>query len=378
MSLKRTAFHDRAAALGATFDEYAGYDFPYRYGDVLDEYWACRQRAVVIDLTPLRKLEVSGRGAFDMLQASVTRDLRRLSDGDVVYTAICDTEGCVVDDGTVFRFGQERFRWVGYTDDDEGWFRAIAADRGLEVEIENSTDRLHNFAVQGPESREIMAAVFTPAAGRPGLRDLRWFTFSEGRLGGSHGPEVLVSRTGYSGELGYEVWCRPEDGEEAWDAVWAAGTERGIGPLGLDALDIVRVEAGLIFKGYEYDGNEDPFEAGIGFTVAKNKTDDYLGKQALERRRANPARALVGLEVDAAEAAASGDRVLAGDGGEAGVVTSGALSPVLEKSLALARVDAAHSALGTGLTVEGEGGGTAGAVVVRFPFYDPDKTRPRS
>lgn len=380
MTLRQTAFHRRTAALGARFDEYAGYDFPSQYAaDVVDEYWACRQRAVVMDLTPLRKVEVTGPGAGAMLQAAVTRDLASLSDGQIVYTALCDEDGNVLDDGTVFRFGPDRFRWVGYTDDDEGWFKALAERLGLEVTLENSTDRVHNLAVQGPASREIMAGLVETPAGRPQVTDLTWFRFTEGRLGGEAGPEVLVSRTGYSGELGYEIWCHPDDGEAVWDAVFEAGEAHGLAPLGLDALDVVRIDAGLIFKGYEYEGAEDPFEAGIGFVVAKNKQDDYVGKAALSRRREHPTQALVGLEVAASDPVAHGDRVLAG-GQPVGIVTSGAFSPVLGKNLALARVAVANRELGTQLEVErAEGGaGPIAATVVRFPFYDPDKIRPRS
>lgn len=380
MTLRETAFKSRIASMGATFDEYAGYEFAYRYGDdTAEEYWACRRRAAVIDLTPLRKVEVSGRGAGALLQAVVTRDLSRLSDGRVVYTALCDDEGNVIDDGTVFRFGPDRFRWVGYTDEDEDWFRTHADRLGLEVSLENSTNRVHNIAIQGPSSRDLVAGIFELAAGRPGVADLEWFQFTEGALGGAGGPAVLLSRTGYSGELGYEVWCQPDDGPAVWDAVFAAGEPLGVGPLGLDALDPLRVEAGLIFKGYEYEGEEDPFEAGIGFVVSKAKRDDFVGKAALARRREDPAAVFIGLEVDDADPLAHGDQVVAGDE-VVGVVTSGALSPVLERNLAFARVGAAHGGLGGRLEVERAGGepGRVPANVVRVPFYDPDKTLPRS
>lgn len=376
MTLRQTAFHSRTAAHGATFAEYADYDFPTQYAeDILDEYWACRQHAVIIDLTPLRKIEVTGAGAGALLQATVTRNLQRLADGDVVYTALCDDDGNLVDDGTVFRFGPDRFRWIGYTDDDETWFAGHASRLGLDVHLENSTDNLHNLAVQGPESRDIMRRILVTPPDRPSLADLTWFSFTEGRLG-EGGPDVLVSRTGYSGELGYEVWCHPDDGAVVFDTVFEAGGD--IGLLGLDALDIVRIEAGLIFKGYEYEGAEDPFEAGIGFTVPKNKDDEYVGKAAIARRRANPTQALVGLEIDAADAFAHGDAVVAG-GETVGIVTSGARSPLLDKNLALARVGIEHAGLGGRLHVErAEDGGGAEATVVRFPFYDPDKTRPKS
>jgi aminomethyltransferase len=378
VTLRKTAFHSRTAALGARFDEYADYEFPSQFAaDLLDEYWACRQRAVLIDLTPLRKVEVTGPGAGALLQATVTRDLGRLSDGDVVYTALCDEEGNTIDDGTVFRFGPERFRWIGYADEDEAWFASQAERLGLEVTLENSTNRLHNLAVQGPESREILQRVVQTSSDRPALTDLSWFTFTEGRLG-DNGPEVLVSRTGYSGELGYEVWCHPDDGPAVWDIVWDAGKDKALGVLGLDALDLVRVEAGLIFKGYEYEGAEDPFEAGIGFTVTKNKQDAYLGKAALQRRREHPTQQLVGLEIAADEPFAHGDAVQV-EGEPVGVVTSGVRSPLLDKNLALARVAVGRSSLGGRLdVVRAAGGEPAAATVVRFPFYDPDKSRPRS
>src|SRR5271165_3908073 len=327
MSLRQTAFHSRTAALGATFVEYAGYDFPSQYAaDITDEYRACRKRAVAMDLTPLRKVEVTGPGAESVLQATVTRDLRRLQDGHVVYTGLCDEQGNLLDDGTVFRFGQERFRWVGYTDDDEDWFRVNADRLGVEVSLVNSTDRLHNIAVQGPASRDIITAVVVTPEGRPSVSDLTWFRFTEGNVGGADGPAAVVSRTGYSGELGYELWCHPEDGPAVWDVVWSAGVPHGLAPLGLDALDVVRIDAGLIFKGYEYEGAEDPFEAGIGFVVTKDKQDDFVGKASLATRREHPTQALVGLEVQGTDPVAHGDRVLAA-GEPVGIVTSGAYSP---------------------------------------------------
>jgi len=380
MSLRQTGFHSRTAALGATFVEYADYDFPAHYGpDITEEYWACRRRAVVMDLTPLRKVEVSGPGAEAVLQATVTRDIRRLGEGHVVYTGLCDDDGNLLDDGTVFRFGPERFRWVGYTDDDEDWFRHHADRLGLEVSFRNSTDQLHNIAVQGPASRDIVTSVVSTQEGRPSVSDLTWFRFTEGGIGGPDGPVAVVSRTGYSGELGYELWCHPDDGPAVWDTVWAAGEPHGLAPLGLDALDVVRIDAGLIFKGYEYEGAEDPFEAGIGFVVTKDKQDDFVGKAALTRRREHPTQALVGLEVEGTDPVAHGDAVLAG-GETVGLVTSGAFSPGLEKNLALARVQVGHADRGGKLEVERADSAASplGATVVRFPFYDPDKTRPRS
>ena len=370
-----TGFHRSAEAAGARFVEYEGYWLPTAFGDdILEEYRACRERVAIIDLSPLRKFDLSGPGALPLLQATVTRDLRRLADGQVVYTAMCDDEGRLLDDGTVFRMDGERLRWVGYTDDDGPWLRRHAERLGLDVEIEATTPRLHNVAVQGPASREVMRSVVWTPPGAPRLADLSWFRFAEGRIGGESGPPALVSRTGYSGELGYEVWCRPDDGEAVWGALWSAGREHGISGLGLEALDPLRIEAGLIFKGYEYQaGVQDPFEAGIGFTVPASKADDYVGKEALARRREAPSERLVGLDIDLPEPPSETEVTLGEDGEVVGVVTSPCRSEVLARTIALARVGVAHAEPGTRLGVGG-----ADATVVRFPFYDPDKTRPRS
>jgi aminomethyltransferase len=190
---------------------------------------------------------------------------------------------------------------------------------------------------------------------------------------------VLVSRTGYTGELGYEVFCHPKDGPGVWAAIMAAGSTQGITPFGFDALDIVRIEAGLVFGGHDFDSTTDPFEAGIGFTVPQAKDEDYIGKSALERRRAHPARRLVGLELTGNEKAAHGDPVLVGRA-HVGVITSCTRSPLLKKTIAFARIDVAHAELGTAVKVGKLDGQQKklDAMIVRFPFYDPEKTKVRA
>jgi aminomethyltransferase len=188
-----------------------------------------------------------------------------------------------------------------------------------------------------------------------------------------------VSRTGYTGELGFEVFCHPKDAPAVWDAVMAAGEPHGITPFGLDALDMVRIEAGLVFGGYDFDATTDPFEAGIGFTVPTKKDEDYIGKTALDERRAHPRHVLVGLEIDSNETVGHGDPVFISRA-QIGVVTSGTRSPLLKKTIALARVDAGVAQLGGALEVGKLDGRQKRltATVVRFPFYDPEKTRVRA
>jgi aminomethyltransferase len=190
----------------------------------------------------------------------------------------------------------------------------------------------------------------------------------------------VVSRTGYTGELGYEVWCHPRDGVALWDAVFEAGKPLGVVPMGLEALDMLRIEAGLIFANYEFSDEADPFEAGIGFTVPLvSKKGDFVGKEALLRRKANPQRKLVGLLLEGRETAHHGDGIYAGRA-RVGVVTSGTRSPVLDQTIALARVDTACAELGTELEVGKLDGHQKRlkAKVVRLSHYDPDKARVRS
>jgi aminomethyltransferase len=378
---RESGFHPRTSALTRSFIAYRGFWLPQSFAShgPVEEYYACRERAAVIDLSALRKFEVLGPDAEALMQQCVTRDVRRLGVGQVVYTALCYEHGGMIDDGTLFRLGPDNFRWIGGEGFGGEWLRQQAAAKGWKVWVKSATDQLHNIAVQGPQSREILSqAIWTPPA-RPSLAELGWFRFTVGRIGDHNGVPVVVSRTGYTGELGYEIWCHPKDAVAVWDRVFEAGAPHGIAPMGLAALDMLRIEAGLIFAGYEFTDETDPFEAGIGFAVASKKDEDYVGKAALERRRAHPQRALVGLELASNEVAAHGDCVHVGRA-RIGTVTSGTRSPILKKSIALARLDIAHAAPGTEVEIGKLDGHQKRlpAVVVPFPFYDPKKIRVRA
>jgi aminomethyltransferase len=378
---KETGFHSRTLEHTRNFTEYAGYwlaNSYTRYG-AIDEYWACREGAVVIDLSPLRKYEVLGPDAELLMQTCVTRNIRRLAVGQVVYTAMCYENGGMIDDGTVFRLGQDNFRWIGGSDESGLWLREQAQKLGLEAWVRNSTDQLHNLQVQGPKSRDILKQIIWTRPDQATLEELEWFRFSIARIGDEHGIPLVVSRTGYTGELGYEVFCHPKDAPAVWDAVWEAGKAYDLTPLGLEALDMLRVEAGLIFAGYEFSDQTDPFEAGIPFTVPlKTKEDDFIGKASLIKRKENPQRVLVGLELSGDELAANGDCVNIGRN-QVGEITSAVRSPILRKNFALCRIQIEHSELGTEVEVGKLDGKQKRlpAKVVGFPFYDPTKSRVR-
>ena len=378
---KETGFHSRTAALTREFAEYNGYWLPagFAAAGALDEYWACREKAAAIDLSPLRKFEVVGPDAEALLQYCLTRDIRRLAAGQVVYAAMCYDTGGMIDDGTLFRLGDNNFRWVGGCDHGGEWLRKQAAALRLNARIKTSTDQLHNLSVQGPRSRDIVGGIVWTPPHQPSAEEIKWFRFTVGRLGDEHGPPLVLSRTGYTGELGYEIFCHPKDAPAVWDAVMESGAPHGILPMGLTALDMLRVEAGLIFAGYEFDDQTDPFEAGIGFAVAKTKTEDFVGRAALSRRRDNPQRTLVGLEAAGEEPAAHGDGVYVGRQ-QVGVITSATRSPVLAKNVALCRMAVEHAANGTAVEIGKLDGHQKRipATVAPFPFYDPEKKKPRS
>ncbi len=376
---KKTGFHDCFARHTRDFTEYAGYWLPNQMTNhgAIAEYWAAREKAVVMDLSPLRKYEVTGPDAEELMQLCVTRNIKKLAVGGIVYTAMCYEHGGMIDDGTVFRLGETNFRWIGGNDQSGLWLRKQAAERGLNAWVRASTDHHCNIAVQGPLSRDILKQVIWTPPQQATVEELPWFRLTIARIGDFHGPSVVVSRTGYSGELGYEVFCHPKDAGAVFDAIWEAGAPMGMIPLGLAALDMLRIEAGLIFAGSEFDDQTDPMEAGIGFTVPlKTKTDDFIGRAALERRKANPQKKLVGLELAGGIVPTPGDCVHIGKP-QIGVVTSAMKSPVLGKMIALARLDVAHAEIGTQVEIGRLDGDQKRlpATVVRFPHFDPTKER---
>lgn len=379
---KETAFHDCFAEHTRNFVEYNGYWLPSSFPKVgvIDEYWACRKNVVVMDLSPLRKYEILGPDAKALMQQCVPRDIEKLAIGQVVYTAICNEHGGMIDDGTIFRLGENNFRWVGGCGTSGLWLREQAHKLNLNVWVKSSTDELHNLAVQGPNSRELLKNIIWTHESQPTVEELGWFRFSVARMHQHDGAPIIISRTGYTGELGYEIFTHPKHAKAVFDAVWQAGQAFDIKPLGLEALDLVRIEAGLIFAGYEFCDQTDPFEAGIGFSVPlKSKTADFIGKEALIKRKANPQRKLVGLELAGNLPAKSGDLVYMGRK-QVGQITSAMRSPILEKNIALCRMLVEYSELDTEVEV-GQLDGMQKrltAKVVPFPFYDPTKSRVRA
>jgi len=375
--------------------EWSGYFAASVYADFHDiEYNAIREQAALIDVSPLYKYEIRGRDAGLLVNRVITRDAAKLKVGQVYYTPWCDEAGKVVDDGTVHRLGTHAYRWTA-ADPQYRWLTLNAS--GLEVEIEDVSESTAALALQGPLSRDVLEAVTGES-----FTDLRYFRRREAKVGGI---EIDVSRTGYTGDLGYELWVKADQAVELWDALVAAGKPFGIRPAGMIALDVVRLEAGLILLEVDYTSarhamNSDqaysPGEIGLGKLVDFEK-GDFVGRRALleERRSGGPRRRLVGLEISwpdidamynaqglppSAPAVVDRSAIPLFDTGghQVGRITSHGWSPILKKPIALASVPPAYERPGSSLmaewTVEARRG-RVGATVVPTPFLDLPRKR---
>ncbi|KAJ3338363.1 hypothetical protein HDU93_009598 [Gonapodya sp. JEL0774] len=378
---KYTGFHPRTSKLTRSYTPYKGYWLPtcFTKWGPLEEYKACRERVTICDLSALRKFEILGPDAGELLERAVTREVRKMPIAGVTYTGITYPTGCLLDDSTIARLSSTNYRLVCGDPYVGQWLRTLAARLGLHrVWVKSSTDHLHNVAVQGPKSKATLEkCIWTPPT-RPSISELGWFKLTIGRIGSPTGTPVIVTRTGYTGELGFEVWSHPNDACAVWDAVWEAGQEFEIAPLGLDALDMVRVEAGLIFAGYEFDDTTDPFEAGIGFACPATKTTPFIGSAAIANRRAHPQRTLVSLRIKSNDCVAHGQPVFVGRY-KVGVVTSGVETPLFGH-IGLARVLVEYAKPGTQLEVgqlDGFAKRVKAEVGATHPLYDPEKKKPR-
>ena len=388
-----TAFHERTFALceSLNYREWSGYYAVSAYETHHEhEYSAIRHAAALIDISPLFKYRVTGPDATRLVDRVITRDAHRMSVGQVWYTPWCDEHGKVIDDGTVARLDEQRYRWTA-ADPSLRWFRRNAA--GLRVEIEDDSERVAALALQGPSSARVLRA-----AAEADIDSLRYFRVTSGRIGG---VAVDISRTGYTGDLGYEIWMPADSALDVWDTLMQEGRPFGIKPAGMLALDVARVEAGLLLIDVDFNSSRKalvdaqkytPFELGLGRLVAIDK-GPFVGRTALaEERRRGPARMVVGLELDWTEVEALYERLALApvaptaasrvhvpvrrDGQQVGRATTTVWSPTLKRLLALATIDAPFFVEGTRLEVEMTVEAArhfVGAIVVKTPFFNPPR-----
>jgi aminomethyltransferase len=393
-----TAFHDRTFALchSLNYREWSGFYTVSSYEVHHEhEYNAIRNAAALIDITPLYKYIVEGRDATKLVNRVITRDINKVKPGQVIYCCWCDEQGKVIDDGTITRLAENKYRWTA-ADPSLRWFRQNGLN--MDVQIEDVSEKVAALALQGPTSGKLLKSI-----AEADVANLKYFRMTSGKIAG---VPVDISRTGYTGDLGYEIWVPmpmkdSRDAVKVWDALMDAGRRFDIHPAGMLALDVARIEAGLLLIEVDYISSKkalipeqkySPYELGFGKMVHLDK-ETFVGKTALQQQKKNGvARQLVGLEMDwveieeryekfgltpAAPAQASRVHVPVYLGGkQVGKATSTTWSPLLKKMIALASVDTAHSQPGTKLQMEI----TIEAVrqkvtakVAKLPFFNPER-----
>lgn len=332
--IKRTPLAGVHESLGAKMVEFAGFMMPVSYGSIIEEHRAVRERAGIFDVSHMGEFVVSGPRAKGFVNEVITNDCSKLEAGALQYSVMCRQDGTTVDDLLVFVLGEDRVLLVVNAANIDKDFRHVSTFPAEGVRVENRSDDWALVAVQGPMSRDVLKAcpIFERVKGRlDECPYYRGFTFEH------EGEEILVSRTGYTGELGFEIFMPPKEAPSFWEAITAAGSPFGIAPIGLGARDTLRFEASYCLYGHELDDETSPLEAGLGWVVKLNKAS-FRGIEALRREKeAGPKRALVGFELPGKNIARSGYRVLK-DGADVGKVTSGGFAPALEKSLCMASI----------------------------------------
>lgn len=390
-----TPFYSRTAALceSHSWQEWSGFLSANMYElHHLREYYAIRTAAALIDISPLYKYLVHGPDALKLLNRVMTRDIARCAVGQVLYTPWCDERGSIIDDGTVTQLAPGRYR-VTAADPSLRWFQDNAT--GLQVQVEDISDSLAALALQGPLAGEILQQLAGPA-----IAQLKYFRHAAAVIAGM---KVSVTRTGYTGDLGYELWAHPADAERLWDALMAAGQPRLLRAAGQLALDMVRIEAGLLLVAVDFISSKKtvfdvqkstPYELGLGWTVMLDK-GNFVGRAALAAERERGAAwATVGLDVQwesleqiykrygmpihLPETAWSNAVPVFSDDIQIGRATSGTWSPLLKKYVVLARIQPQYAKPGTRVsmeaTVEAQRHMTA-ACVTALPFYNPPHKR---
>lgn len=389
-----TAFHERTFPLceSLSYREWSGYYAVSSYEPHHEhEYNAIRNAAALIDISPLYKYRLTGRDATRLVDRVVTRDISKVKVGQVIYTPWCDERGKVIDDGTVSQLAENTYRWTA-ADPSLRWFTQNAA--GMEVKIEDISETVSALALQGPTSGRLLRSLVKGAD----IESLKYFRVAPCEIAG---VRVEVSRTGYTGDLGYEIWIPSEEAVRVWDALVSAGGAFDIHPAGMLALDVARVEAGLLLIDVDFHGSKkalieeqkySPFELGLGRLVSLDK-GKFVGQSALnEEHRRGHAREIVGLEVDwtgverlyeeaglppSISPAASRVAVpVYREAAQTGKATSVTWSPTLKKLIALATVRRAHAKPGTRLEMEVTVEAVrhrVGAVVVKTPFFNPKR-----
>jgi aminomethyltransferase len=360
-TLKKTPLNARHRALGARMVEFGGWDMPVEYSGIADEHLAVRTRAGLFDVSHMGQIEIAGADALKAVQHIASNDASRLAKNQAQYSALTTPAGTFVDDVLTYRLADDHFMLVVNASNiikDFTWIAQQIAGLGDAAAV-NTSSRYALLALQGPAAREVLQTLTAVP-----LADIKYYWFTTGEVAG---VRATISRTGYTGEDGYEVFVPPASAERVWDAMLQAGRGAGVVPAGLGARDTLRLEAAMRLYGNDIDETTTVLEADLGWIVGWKK-ESFLGAEVLRRQKQDgPPRKLVGFEMVDRAIARHGHDVYV-DGAKAGVVTSGTQTPYLKKAIGMAYLPAERAAPGTGFEVDVRGR-RARATVVPMPFY---------
>lgn len=361
--LKKTPLYPVYQELGAKTIDFGGWDLPVQFSSIKEEHYATRQAAGLFDVSHMGEISVEGNGSTAFLQRLLTNDLSKLAVNRAQYNLMCYENGGTVDDLLVYKQGEEKYLLVVNAANTEKDFEWIKKHAPNEVSVENKSEKYFQLAIQGPRAEQILQRL-TPEP----LSEISFFRFKDRiKLSGLEN-EVLISRTGYTGEDGFEVYGNPSDAVTLWKKLLEVGSEDGLLPVGLGARDTLRFEATLPLYGQEISSDITPIEAGLGFAVKTNKEEDFIGKSVLKEQKENgPNRRLVGLEMIEKGIPRHGYLVFDGEE-EIGFVTTGTQSPTLEKNIGLALVPVSYAEEGRVVEVQVRKRKLK-AKVISTPFY---------
>ncbi len=359
--MKKTKFYDIHVKLGAKIVEFAGYHMPIQYSSIIGEHKAVRKTVGVFDVSHMGEVFIRGEKALDFVQEITVNDASRLTDGRVQYSAMCYNDGGIVDDLLVYRISQSEYMLVINASNIEKDFNWMKENNKFGVEIDNQSDNYSLLAIQGPDSKKTLQNVCDREL------DLEYYHFFNAKIAG---VEMIVSRTGYTGELGYEIYFKGDEktAEEIWSKVFDAGKEFNIQPIGLAARDSLRLEMGFCLYGNDIDKTTNPLEAGLGW-ITKLKKESFIGKEALLKvKHEGLKRKLVPVSTSEKVFPRHGYE-LSVNGKKVGTVTSGTVSPILEKPISLGYVDIEYAIEGAAVNflIRGK---EVPANIVKLPFIN--------
>ena len=349
-SLLKTPLHEKHVELGARMMAFGGFDMPVQYSGIIEEHMAVRQEAGLFDISHMGEVYVRGPAARSFIQQLVTNDVEQLHDARAMYTVMCTPSGGIVDDLLVYRVSEEEYMLVINAANIEKDYDWMQSHNTMGAELENASAEVALLAVQGPASPDIVAELTDEPVG-----EMKYYRFLQPDPESFFDCEwAVLSRTGYTGEIGFELYLPAERAPAVWNAVLSAGEPHGLKPAGLGARDTLRLEAGLCLYGNDIDEDTHPLEAGLDWLVKFDK-GDFIGRDALEEiRQEGPDRQLVGFVVEERGIPRSDYLILNTDEEEIGIVTSGSQSPVLDQGIGLGYVPRAerYTTPGSTLLVE--------------------------